>query len=130
MDTNEAHDTLMRMLDIYTRPMIGVAVRLGIPDILAERETTAEELAATMSQHPGALSRMMRGLSARGVFRELSDGRYGLTPLSELLRDGVPNSLRPAALWRTTDRHPAEHPFGGGGRSAPPGHRACASATR
>ena len=29
MDTNEAHDTLMWMLDLYTRPVIGVAVRLG-----------------------------------------------------------------------------------------------------
>ena len=103
MDVSEAHNTLFWMLDIYTGPMVGVAVRLGIPDLIASGPKTASELAALTDQHPGALGRMMRALSARGVFEELPDGRYGLTPLSELLRSGVAGSLRAMSLWRTTE---------------------------
>ncbi len=91
------------MLDIYTRPMIGVAVRLGIPDALSGEARTAAELASISEQNPEALERMMRALSARGVFQELPDGRFALTPLSEILRSGVPGTLRAMALWRTTE---------------------------
>lgn len=102
MDVSEAHNRLIWMLDIYTGPMVGVAVRLGIPDLLADEPKTAGELAEVTGQHPGALGRMMRALAARGVFEEQPDGRYALTPLSELLRSGVAGSLRAISLWRTT----------------------------
>lgn len=49
---------------------------------------------------PGPLRRMLRGLAAEGVLAELPDGRFGLTPVGDLLREDVAGSLRGAALAR------------------------------
>ena len=78
---SDPRETLTEMLDIYTRPMLGLAARLGIPDMLSAGELSVDELSARTKQDTEASRRMMRALAARGVFRETSDGRYGLTEL-------------------------------------------------
>ena len=49
---------------------------------------------------PGPLHRVLRGLAAEEVLDELPDGRFALTPVWELLRAGVPGSLRSAVAAR------------------------------
>ncbi|MFY0563775.1 hypothetical protein ACN28E_08005 [Archangium lansingense] len=44
---------------------------------------------------------MLRLLASVGVFVEDAEGRFGLTPASELLRSQVPGSLRDAVLMLT-----------------------------
>ena len=72
---------------------IGAAVRLGIPDLVAERPRPVAELAEATGADPDALGRVICGRSRRvGVFAE-EDGVVRHTELSELLRSDVPVSL-------------------------------------
>lgn len=71
-----------------------VATKLGIPDLLNTGPKTHEELAQATSTHAPSLFRLLRALTSVGVFKKDSDGCFGLTPLSETLRTGVPGSVR------------------------------------
>ncbi|MFE0171775.1 methyltransferase [Streptomyces sp. NPDC059002] len=77
--------------------MIHVAVRLRLPDLLAERTRTAEDLAAEAGVQAQALRRVLRGLASLGVVTETAEG-FGLAPAGQLLRSDVPHSLRPMLL--------------------------------
>ena len=106
----------------------------GVPDALDGEPASADELAARTGMNPDALARMLRLLSAHGLFAGGPDG-YVHTPRSELLRSDHPQSLRsfarmigtrpwaaftelaqpartgrPAVGWQATMAHFAEHP--------------------
>ncbi|MBC2875794.1 MULTISPECIES: methyltransferase [Streptomyces] len=66
--------------------VVGLAVRLRLPDAIAAGERTTEELAARFEGAPAAMNRLLRGLAALGVLRESEPGVFGLTPVGELLR--------------------------------------------
>lgn len=90
---------LMQMLfGALMTQSIGVAAKLGIADLLEEKPQTAAELAAKTNTHESSLYRLLRTLSASGVFTEDSDGRFALTPLASLLRSDAPNSMRDFAI--------------------------------
>jgi hypothetical protein len=92
---------MARLMDGYlVTQMLHVAAALGVADALAERPRTSAELAAVVGAEPGALHRVLRGLATEDVVTEDDDGRFALTPAGELLRDGVPGSLRGAVLAR------------------------------
>jgi hypothetical protein len=78
---------------------ISVAASLRIADLLADGPRPADELAAEAGAHPDALARLLRALAAHGVFAETAPGRFGLTPMAALLRQGAPGSLHPVAVW-------------------------------
>ena len=52
-----------------------------------------------------SLERVLHVLADVGIFADLGDGRFGLTPLGELLRSGVPGSARRAAILWTEEWH-------------------------
>lgn len=90
---------------------ISVAAKLRIADHLADRSQTAEELAAQTGADPRSLFRLLRALASVGVFASNPQGQFRLTPLGELLRTGVPGSLRGVAdycgadwSWRAWER--------------------------
>jgi len=84
--------------------------RLGVPDALADGPRTSDELAAAVQAHPGALRRVLRTLAGIGVFTEIGDGTYALTPLGQTLVSDAPGSMRDLALmWMDTHYEP----FGG-----------------
>ncbi len=92
---------LARLTDGYVvTQLLWVAVELRIADELAEGPRTAEELAGKVGAHAGNLRRVLRGLAAEEVFEELPGGRFGLTAMGELLREGVEGSQRGAVLAR------------------------------
>jgi hypothetical protein len=78
--------------------MLFVAARFGIADYLAAGPRSAEDLALTAGAHAGALRRILRALSGRGVFREREDDRFELTAIGERLRRDVPGSVHGLAL--------------------------------
>jgi ubiquinone/menaquinone biosynthesis C-methylase UbiE len=82
---------------------ICVAAKLGIPDLLAEKPQTADELAGRTDTHAPSLYRVLRLLASTGVFAETGEGKFTLTPLSELLRSNVPNSMRDFAIMLGED---------------------------
>ena len=94
-------EVLNRLISgFWTTQAIYVAVRLRIPDLLADGARTAESLATESESHPRSLYRLLRALSSTGVFREDEQRRFELTPLSECLRRDVPGSLAELALMR------------------------------
>lgn len=72
---------------------IAAAAELGLAQALADGPLNRDELARRVGVHPVALGRLMRALIGRGVFRELRDGRYGLTPIAVTLCPDAPLSV-------------------------------------
>jgi len=70
------------------------AAELDLAGCLSDGPLTVESLADRCGADASVLYRMMRALACAGIFSELEDGRFGLTPMAELLR---PDALGPAA---------------------------------
>ncbi|HKR60008.1 MAG TPA: methyltransferase [Pyrinomonadaceae bacterium] len=86
---------LLEMIFGFARSRsIAVAAQLGVADQLKDGPKSADEIAASVGAHPRSLYRLLRALAGEGVFVEEADGRFRLTPLSELLRSDAPESLR------------------------------------
>ncbi|MGY1821893.1 methyltransferase [Geodermatophilus sp. SYSU D00079] len=92
---------LARLADGYlVTQLLHVCIALGVPEALAAGPRTADDLAAELGAAPAALHRVLRGLAAEEVLDELPAGRFALTATGELLRAGVPESLRGAVTAR------------------------------
>jgi hypothetical protein len=92
---------LGRLMDGYlSTQLLYVAARLGVADVLAAGPRTAAEVAAEVGADPDALSRVLRGLAMDEVVTELGDNRFALAASGQLLRTGVPGSLRDPVLVR------------------------------
>lgn len=97
---------LMQMMDgIKVTQLIHAAAKLGIADLLCDGPKSSQELAAATGTHPGALYRVLRALAGLGIFREVDEGRFDLTPMAEPLRGDVPGSLRSWAIVCGEDWH-------------------------
>jgi hypothetical protein len=85
---------LMQMaMGFMMSDMLGTVVKLKLADHLADGPKTAEELAGPTGTHAPSLHRLLRTLSAHGLFAEDGERRFALTALSEPLRTGVPGSV-------------------------------------
>ena len=71
---------------------IHAVVRLGVPDLVADRPRPVEELAEASGADADALRRAIRTLASLGVFAD-ADDIVRHTELSELLRTDVPDSV-------------------------------------
>ena len=79
---------------------LNIAVQLNIADLLAAGPRPVTELARETQTNEDALYRMLRALASVGVFIESAPRVFANTPPSDLLRSGVPGSLRDAlAFW-------------------------------
>ncbi len=84
---------------------VGTAARLGISDQLADGPKKSSEVAEAIGADPVNLFRLMRMLASIGVFTMDQQERFGLTPLGDTLRSGVPGSVRDFAVAETTPGH-------------------------
>jgi hypothetical protein len=75
-----------------------VAVKLGVADHLANGPRSIGDLAAATGANENALYRVLRALAMVGLFQEVDDRRFALTPSSELLLKDRPG-LYDMALW-------------------------------
>ncbi len=86
--------TLREMAAGYFLPRcLHVIADLAVADVLDETPRTAADLAAAVGAHPDALGRVLRLLSAYGVF-ESRDDKFRHSPASRLLRTDHPQSMR------------------------------------
>jgi len=76
---------------------VHAAARLGVADLLVDGPRPCAELASSTGSRAEQLNRLLRFLASHGVFEEVGEGTFVLTPEAELMRD-VPGSLRAAAL--------------------------------
>ena len=85
---------LRRLINGYqVTQALYVLVVLEIPDRLAERPRTAEELAKESGAAAGPLFTLLRAVATLGVLEELPDRRFQLTELGQGLRSDAPRSL-------------------------------------
>ncbi|MGA5299676.1 methyltransferase [Nucisporomicrobium flavum] len=78
---------------------VHVAAKFRIADLVADGPRTAPDLAAAAGLHAGALYRLLRVLAGYGIFAEDEQGRFGLTPIANLLRTGTRESKHAFAMW-------------------------------
>jgi predicted transcriptional regulator len=76
-------------------------------DLLANGPRTAAEIAPTCGADPSALHRLLRALATVGVFSELPENKFALTPVGECLRSDVPASLASMAKFLGEGWHSA-----------------------
>lgn len=115
MSASSAHSTEMpaltgQLLQLVTGYMPAVclhaAAKLKIADLLAGGPKPVSQLAReAQGVHEGALYRILRGLASVGVFSEIAPRTFANTPASDLLRAGVPGSVRDIALWLGNPLH-------------------------
>ena len=72
---------------------IYAAAELGIADMLTEGPKTVQELAQLSQSHAPSLYRMMRALASVGIFSEVEEKRFELTPMADLLKNGAMRSI-------------------------------------
>jgi hypothetical protein len=89
----------MQMLTgFWVSQSLHVAARLEVADALKNGPRSTAALAQTLNAHEENLYRLLRALASIGVFRELEDRMFELTPIAELLQSDTPNSMRPMAM--------------------------------
>lgn len=82
----------------WSSQCVYAAAKLGLADLLAPGPLSVEALAERTAMHPPSLFRLLRALASLGVFAELPDGRFQLTPAGETLRSDAPESRRALAI--------------------------------
>lgn len=87
MTEPDPRQTLFAMAEMLTPWAIRVAATLRVADLIADGVTDPPSLAERTGTQPQAMHSLLHYLAGRGVFT-VADGRFGLTPVGDLLRDG------------------------------------------
>ena len=88
---------MQMMMAAWAAQTIATVARLGVADVLHDQgPLTARELTERhrVDARSDLLERALRACASVGVFTEAADGRFGPTPLSGVLVDGAPGSVR------------------------------------
>jgi hypothetical protein len=97
------------LMNLITGKFVSQAVatiaELKIADQLKDGPKTADDIAKSQGLHADALYRVMRLLAMVGVFTEKDGRAFTLTPVGNLLRTDVPNSLAAMAVFMGADFH-------------------------
>src|ERR1700730_3375770 len=89
----------------WVSQIVGTMAQLEIANHLAHGPLDRDVLADGIGCEPKATSRLLRASADVGLVSALPDGRFGLTPLGELLRSNVPGSMRNLAIALTAPGH-------------------------
>lgn len=81
-----------------TSQILYAAVRLGVPDALADGAMPVERLAAALECDPGGLTRLLRALVVLGVAEEVAPGQVALAEQGQPLCADHPRSMRSSLL--------------------------------
>ncbi|WZP00950.1 methyltransferase [Isosphaeraceae bacterium EP7] len=91
------------VLGKWVSQAVSVAAKLGVADSLKDGPRNCDDLARMHQADPSSLYRLLRALASVGVFSEVSDRRFALTPTAEFLRSDVQGSLRAVATMGGED---------------------------
>lgn len=92
-------NTLMQMINsTWVSQSICVAAKIGIADLLKDGSKSNDELALSLNVNADALYRILRALSSLGIFAEMEDRHWKLTPMAEYLQSDFPETLRGMAI--------------------------------
>jgi hypothetical protein len=88
---------MQMMMAAWTAQTISAVTSLGVADLVARHgPLTARALVEThgIAAQPALLERALRACASVGIFTESADGRFGPTPLSDVLTVDAPASVR------------------------------------
>jgi hypothetical protein len=88
---------------IWKARALYAAAQLKLPDLIANGERSADELAHATGTHAASLRRLMRALASCGVVTEVQSARFRLTPLGSALMSGAPGAARSTVLTLAGD---------------------------
>jgi SAM-dependent methyltransferase len=104
--TDPVAEKMSQMIRGYwVSQIVGTLAELEIPDRLTIGPLLSDELAKEIGYDPEATYRLLRASASVDVVSVTTDGRFGLTPLGEILRSNVPGSMREAAIALTAPSH-------------------------
>ncbi|MBD2310032.1 methyltransferase [Chroococcidiopsis sp. FACHB-1243] len=86
-------------------PSIYLAAKLRVTDLLDDRPKTIEQLATATNTEPRSLYRLLRALASIGIFTEVSEQCFALTPLGATLQSHSPESMRYVAMAQMGEDH-------------------------
>jgi hypothetical protein len=75
-----------------------LAAKLGVADLFDDQPKTIAQLAAGTQTDAPSLYRLLRALASVGIFKEVSDQCFVLTPLAATLKSDSSNSMRYAVM--------------------------------
>jgi hypothetical protein len=89
----------MRLVTAYQASRaVNVAIQLGIADLLANGAMTSTQVAQETGTRADRMHRLLRGLAAFDVVKDLGAGKFELTPVGDCLRADSSHSMRSLAL--------------------------------
>ncbi|MGB8701987.1 MAG: methyltransferase [Thermosynechococcaceae cyanobacterium] len=98
----------MQMVNGYwISQAIFVAAKLGIADLLEAGPQRYEEIAAATGADARSIYRLLRALASLGIFSEVNEQKFALTPLAQFLRSNAPGSLRAMAIMSGEEHYRA-----------------------
>ncbi len=99
-------ETMMNLIGgFWIARSIYLAAELGVADVFDDQPKTIAHLATATNTEPRSLYRLLRALASVGIFNEVSDRTFTLTPLGETLKSDSPGSMRYAAMGEMGDDH-------------------------
>lgn len=90
---------------LWVSQALNVAAKLGIADLLTKESKSVDELAQATNSHAPSLYRVLRCLASVGVFSEIEEYQFALTPIAEYLRSDRPYSMREQILMHCEEWH-------------------------
>lgn len=93
------------MYGTWIAQSVYAAARLDLADHVSAGARGIDELARRCGADPDTLYRLMRALSSAGVFEELTDRDFAMTPAAEALRTGEDDSVKDLVLFYGKEVH-------------------------
>lgn len=92
--------TLMQLaMGAMVTQAVYVATKLGVAEVLADGEKNIDDIAQEVGAHSTSLYRVLRSLASLGVFTETKARTFANTAVSDVLRAGVPGSMRDSMIF-------------------------------
>ena len=78
---------------MWSSAIVQAAVELGLPELIGEEPVPLAALAEKSGADPAALRRLLRALTAHGIFRRTGGGKYAHSAFSRSLVPSAPGSV-------------------------------------
>jgi O-methyltransferase domain/Dimerisation domain len=92
-------ETMMNLIGgFWIARSIYLAAKLGVADLFDDRPKNIAQLAAETNTEPRSIYRLLRALASVGIFIEISDRCFALTPLAAMLKSNNSDSMRYFAI--------------------------------
>lgn len=106
IDNSTPANALRQMITGYWMTnALHVAAKLGLADQLSQGPLQYVELAKRTHTHPPTLFRLLRALASIGVFSDIGNGHFALTPMAALLQTGAPDSMHAFAMMHGEEQY-------------------------